>query len=236
MGRLAGIALGIFSAIGGFVDMGAIVTTAQAGAQFRYALLWTVVPGVVGLVIYADMAGRVAISSGRTLFDAIRFRLGARLAMVTLVVTVIVNTLTLLVEIAGMSLAVEQATHLSSLMWLPLAAVLVAVILWTANFKVIENGSAFLGLAILVVVVAMVKLGPSWKELGTQVVHPSMDDVDSMPEYLFAAIGLLGGFMTPFQFFFYSSGAIEEEWDAKDFITNRITSSVGSIFGAVISF
>jgi Mn2+/Fe2+ NRAMP family transporter len=39
--------------------------------------------------------------------------------------------------------------------------------------------------------------------------------------------------MTPFEFYFYSSGAIEEEWDAKELLTNRVTALVGSGFGGV---
>jgi len=57
--RAGGLALGVLTAIGGFVDMGGIITASQAGAHYRFALLWTLVPGVVGLIVYADMAGRV---------------------------------------------------------------------------------------------------------------------------------------------------------------------------------
>ena len=42
--------------------------------------------------------------------------------------------------------------------------------------------------------------------------------------------------MTPYQFYFYSSGAIEDEWSGEDLLTNRITSLIGSVFGAMIDF
>jgi len=234
--RLGGLALGILTAIGGFVDMGGIIASAQAGAQYRFSLLWTLVPGLIGLVVYADMAGRVVIASGRTLFDVIRDRLGFRLALVPLVATVLVNTLTLVIELAGMSLALELATRVSYLLWLPLAAVLLGIILWKSSFDLLENGTAILGLAMLVAVVALFKLAPPWPELGTQLIHPAMDVVDSLPGYLFAAIALLGGYMTPYQFYFYSSGAVEDEWSGADLLMNRVTSLVGSTFGAGIDF
>lgn len=106
--RWKGLTLGVLTAVGGFVDMGGIVTAAQAGAQHRFALLWTLIPGVIGLIVYVDIAGRVVIASGRTLFDVIRDRLGFRLALIPLAATAVVNTLTLLIEIAGMSLALVQ--------------------------------------------------------------------------------------------------------------------------------
>jgi Mn2+/Fe2+ NRAMP family transporter len=42
--------------------------------------------------------------------------------------------------------------------------------------------------------------------------------------------------MTPYQFYFYSSGAMEEEWTGADLLINRTTSIVGSIFGALVDF
>lgn len=234
--RLKGLSLGILTAIGGFIDMGGIITTTQAGAQYRFALLWTLVPGIVGLVIYADMAGRVAIASGRTLFDVIRDRLGFRLALVTLIATLIVNVFTLLVEIAGMSLVIEIVTSFSYLLWFPILGGLLVFILWKGTFDLLENGSAVLGLAMLVAVVAMIALHPPWLEVSRAVVHPPAETIGSLPLYLFAAIGLLGGYMTPYQFFFYSSGAIEEEWTGEDLIVNRATSIVGSIFGGIVAF
>src|SRR5579883_2804508 len=236
MKRVSSLALGILTAVGGFVDMSGIITSAQAGAHYRFALLWTLVPGVIGLVVYADMAGRVVIASGRTLFDVIRDRLGFRLALFPLVATAIVNTLTLVVEIAGMSLALQLATQLPYRVGIVVTALLLTLILWKSSFDALENGSALLGLAMLVSVVALVQLMPPWGEIGRAVVHPTLADVDSLPAYLFAGISLLGGYMTPYQFYFYSSGALEDEWTGEDLLVNRVTSVLGSIFGAGIAF
>jgi Mn2+/Fe2+ NRAMP family transporter len=234
--RWSSLSLGVLTAIGGFVDMNGIITAAQAGAQYRFALLWTLVPGVVGLIVYADMAGRVAIASGRTLFDVIRDRLGFKLALLPLIATAIVNLLTLVIELAGMSLALELASQISYLLWFPIAAIILGVILWRASFDVLENGSAFLGLTMLVAVVAMFKLDPPWGTIAHDVVLPPVSGVNSLPGYLFAAIGLLGAYMTPYQFYFYSSGAIEDEWDGKDLLINRVTAVLGSFLGAGVDF
>lgn len=234
--RWSSLSLGVLTAIGGFVDMNGIITAAQAGSQYRFALLWTLVPGLVGLIVFADMAGRVAIASGRTLFDVIRDRLGFKLALLPLAATAMVNVLTLVIELAGMSLALELASKISYLLWFPIAAIILGVILWRASFDLLENGSAILGLAMLVAVVAMFKLAPPWGSIAHDVVFPPLARVDSLPGYLFAAIGLLGAYMTPYQFYFYSSGAIEDEWDGKDLLINRVTAIVGSILGAGIDF
>jgi Mn2+/Fe2+ NRAMP family transporter len=233
LSRWKGISLGVLTAVGGFVDMGGIIACSQAGALYGLSLVWTLIPGLIGLIVYADMSGRVVIASGRTLFDVMRARLGFRVASIPLVATAIVNTLTLVIELAGMTLTLELATRISYLLWFPVASLFMGIILWKAGFELLENSTAILGLAMLVVVVAMVRLAPSWSQIGSQALHPVVPS-GQLAAYLFAAIGLLGSYMTPYQFYFYSSGAVEEEWSGPDLLVNRVTSLIGSGFGAII--
>ena len=65
MKRLLGVMLGILTAIGGFVDIGDLVTNAVVGSRFGVSLAWVVVVGVVGICVFAEMSGRVAAVSGR---------------------------------------------------------------------------------------------------------------------------------------------------------------------------
>ena len=51
MKQLFGITLGIMTALGGFVDLGQIVFTMQAGALFGYRLLWAVLLGTAAIIV-----------------------------------------------------------------------------------------------------------------------------------------------------------------------------------------
>jgi len=51
MKRIFGLALGILTAIGGFVDIGDLVTNAVVGSRFGLSLAWIVVVGVLGICI-----------------------------------------------------------------------------------------------------------------------------------------------------------------------------------------
>jgi hypothetical protein len=55
--KIFSVALGILAAIGGFVDIGDIVFNVAAGAMFGYDLLWVVVVGVGGIIVYSEMCG-----------------------------------------------------------------------------------------------------------------------------------------------------------------------------------
>lgn len=49
MKRILGAALGVFTAIGGFMDIGDLVTDALIGARFGLSLVWVTVIAVVGI-------------------------------------------------------------------------------------------------------------------------------------------------------------------------------------------
>ena len=70
MKKLIEITFGILTAIGGFVDIGDLVANSETGARFRMNLAWVVVVGVVGIIVYAEMCGRVAAMSRRPVFGS----------------------------------------------------------------------------------------------------------------------------------------------------------------------
>src|SRR3954470_11510424 len=98
MAKLFSIALEILTAIGGFLDIGDLVTNAVVGSRFGMALAWVVPVGVLGICLYAQMAGRVAAVSGRAPFEIIRDRLGPRTAMANLSASFFVNLMTITAE------------------------------------------------------------------------------------------------------------------------------------------
>ena len=116
MKRLLAVALGILTAIGGFVDIGDLVTNALVGARFGLSLAWVVVVGVLGICVFAEMSGRVAAVSGRATFDLVRERLGPRVGLLNLVGSMAVTLLTFIAEIGGVALALELVTSVNYLL------------------------------------------------------------------------------------------------------------------------
>jgi hypothetical protein len=81
MKKILGLTLGIMTALGGFVDLGQIVFTTQAGALFGYKLLWTIVLGTIAIIVYMEMCGRVAVVVQEPVFAVVRTRLGYKLGL-----------------------------------------------------------------------------------------------------------------------------------------------------------
>ena len=90
--------LGILTAMGGFVEVGELTFAVNAGAKFGYSLLWIAGMGTVGIIVYGEMAGRVAAVRGQPVFNLIRERGGFDAGLVTLTAATAVNVLRLKVK------------------------------------------------------------------------------------------------------------------------------------------
>ena len=133
------VALGILAAIGGFVDIGDLVFNVAAGATFGYQLLWVVVIGVVGIIVYSEMCGRVAAVSGKAVFDAVRERVGFKAGLAALVSAQVVNLLTLTAEIGGVAICLELLSGLPYRWLIVLAGLALMIVVWVVAFEWIER-------------------------------------------------------------------------------------------------
>ena len=235
MKNVFALMLGVLTAIGGFVDIGDLVTNGLVGARFGMSLAWVVVVGVVGICVFAEMSGRVAAVSGRATFDLIRERLGPRVGVANLVASMLVTFLTFAAEIGGVALALQLATSVNRYLWIPVVGAAVWLVLWRVKFATVENAFGLAGLALIVFAVAVWKLSPDWSALWSDALRPSVPEEESLPVYWYYAIALFGAAMTPYEVFFFSSGGVEERWSAKNLATMRANVFVGFPLGGLLS-
>jgi manganese transport protein len=235
MKRVLSVALGILTAIGGFLDIGDMVTNAVVGARFGLSLGWVVVVGVIGICVFAQMSGRVAAVSGRATFELIRERLGPRVAVLNLGASFMINLMTLTAEIGGVALALQLVSSVPYLLWVPFAALAVWLVIWRVKFSVMENVAGLVGLCLIGFAVALFLLHPDWGELGRQAVQGTSTETEKVSTYWFYAVALFGAAMTPYEVFFFSSGAVEEGWTVKDLSRSRANVLVGFPLGGLLS-
>jgi Mn2+/Fe2+ NRAMP family transporter len=235
MKKIFAVALGILTAIGGFLDIGDLVMNAVVGSRFGLALAWVVVVGIIGICLFAEMAGRVAVVSGRATFEIIRERLGPRTAGANLTASFFINLMTLTAEIGGVALALQLATDVGRMMWIPVAAFAVWVVIWRVGFQIMENVTGLLGLCLIIFAIAAFLLHPNWGDLIHQATAPVIPEKESAATYWYFAIALFGAAMTPYEVFFFSSGAVEERWTDKDLGTARLNVMIGFPLGGILS-
>jgi manganese transport protein len=233
--RLLQLTLGVVTAIGGFVDVGNLVTSGITGARFGASLTWAIVLGTIGMTVYAEMAGRVSAVGGRAVFHAVRERLGVRWALVNTVASGLLNLLTLSAELGGVSLVLALATGTNYIIWVPIVAAAAWLVIWRLPFSALENVFGVLGLALVVFIVALFRLPTDWHALWHGATHPFVPNGEGVPTYFFYAVSLFGACVVPYQVIFFSSGGREEKWTVKSIPEMRLNTLVGFPLGGLLS-
>jgi Mn2+/Fe2+ NRAMP family transporter len=227
------IALGVVTSIGGFLEAGSLATSAQAGAAFGFRLLWAIALGTLCLIFLVEMSGRLAAVSHHTIASAMRERFGFDFFVVPLVTVALVSLLTLAAELGGVCVALQLATGVSFPWFVLPVLVVVWAVLWRGSFGQIEKGVSLLGLVTLAFLVAVFRLDPPLGEVAAGLV-PSLPEHDA-GRYWLLAVSILGASLTPYLFYFYSSGAIEDRWDDSHLTVNRSVAVGGMSFGGVLA-
>jgi len=234
--NLLSITLGVMTALGGFVDVGQLVFTMQAGALFGYRLAWSVVLGTIGIIVFLEMSGRIAAVKQKAVFDVVRDRLGKKLGLATLVAANGVNVITCAAQLGAIGIILRLFTGMSY-GWLTIAGTLALVATVAAlRFKWIERLFGLTGLLLLVYLFAAFKARPDWHAAAAGFL-PTLPAGGIKQHLLYAyfAIGIFSAVLMPYEVYFYSSGGIEEGWSAKDVPVNEFIATASSALGGVLT-
>ena len=231
------LTLGIMTAVGGFVDISQLVFSAQAGSRFGFALIAAFAISTIGIIVFGEMCGRVAAVARQPVFSLMRHRLGLKLGLFTLAVSLISTLITCAAEIGGLGLILN---HLTGAPYLPMciaSTLLLMASMWILPFKWIERTYGLLGLFMIVFIVALVAIHPPWGKIAGGFVPqvPHGLSTKELLSYSYFVVAIFSAVMFPYEAYFYSSGGIEEEWGPKDLLTNRVTSVVGMGLGSLLS-
>lgn len=229
MKKLLELALGIVTGIGGFLEVGSIATSSQAGSEFGFQLVWVLVLGTLSLALLMEMTGRIAAVSRRSYVDLLRESFGLRFFLLPLVAVFVVSFLALASEIGGVAVALQMATGISLRWWPVPVALLGWLLLWRGTFSIVEQGTATLGLVSIAFAVGAAKQHPQW----SAVAHAALPSAPShdRARYWYLAVSILGASISPYLYTFYSAGAIEDHWTEEHPQINRVTAGLGNIFG-----
>jgi Mn2+/Fe2+ NRAMP family transporter len=234
--KLLGITLGIMTALGGFVDLGQIVFTMQAGALFSYRLMWAIVLGTAAIIVYMEMCGRIAVVAREPVFAVVRNALGKRIGIGVLIASNLLNLITCAAELGGIAIVIHLLLGVPEKLALAGAVVVFAILVLVLKFEWIERTFGLGGLLMIVFAVSAFRLHPSWRDLFHGVL-PTVPPGSTHDHLLYAyfAVGIFSALLMEYEVHFYSSGAIEEDWTPKDLSENFMVASLGSVLGALLT-
>jgi manganese transport protein len=236
MSNLLEIFLGILTAMGGFVEVGELTFNINAGAKFGYSLLWISVIGTIGIIVFGEMAGRIAAVRGQPVFNLIRERVGFNAGLVTLLAATAVNILTCAAEVGAVALIWQLLGDWPYRAWVAVAFVFLVLVIRVLPFKGIERLFGLGGLLLVVYLVVAVAEGPHWGDMAASLV-PNVPPLESSQQYVlyaYYAVALLSSIMLPYETYFYASGGIEDKWRPSNIALNRVIVIVGFVLGSVL--
>ncbi|MFL6737116.1 MAG: NRAMP family divalent metal transporter [Sphingomonas sp.] len=229
--------LGIMTAVGGFVDISELVFAAQAGSIFGYALIWVFAFGTIGMMVFGEMSGRVAAVAHQPVFNLMRHRLGLKLGLVALCASMVSTVITTAAEVGGLGLVLHYLTGAPYLIMAAASTVVIGASMWVLPFQWIERTYGLLGLCMLVFAAALIAIHPPWGQIARGFVPhvpPGLSNKELL-KFGYFGVAITSAVLFPYEAYFYSSGAIEEQWGPKDLPNNRLTSTVGFGLGSLLA-
>ncbi len=231
-----------FSIVGpGFItanvdnDANGITTYSQAGAQFGYALLWTMVPVTLALIVVQEMSARMGAVSGKGLSDLIREEFGIRPTFLMMLALVVVNFGNIMGEFSGIALSLELF-HVSKYISVPVCAVIVWLIVVMGNYKSVEK--VFLGASFFYIayIVAGIIAKPDWSHAALRtIIPPSASDFRN-PAYLYMVIAIVGTTIAPWMQFYLQASIVEKGVTKEQYGLSRWDVITGCVFTDIVAW
>ena len=214
-------------------DAGGVSTYAQAGQDFGYSLLWTLLLLIPVLIVNQEMVVRLGAVTGVGHARLIKERFGRFWGWFSVGDLFLLNFLTISTEFIGIGYAGEYFGF-SAYVVVPLAALLLIGITVSGNFRRWERAMFVFLFASLLVLPLLVLSHPSGGAVLTGFVQPSVQGGFTSNAALLI-IAIVGTTVAPWQLFFQQSNVIDKritprwlEYEKADTVLGAIVVVIGA--------
>lgn len=213
-------------------DAGGISVYTGAGAQFGYALLWSLIPMTIALYVSEEMCARMGVVTGKGLSDLIREEFGFRSTFFVMIAALFVDLFNTVAEFSGVAEA-SEVMHVSKYISVPLAAIVVWLLVIYGTYRIVEKIFLVACGFYLSYMLSAFLAKPDWAFAAKETVIPS---IHVNAPYLFMLIGLVGTTIAPWQFFYLQAGFVEKRVGPRQYKHAKMDVLVGSVSCMVIVF
>jgi Mn2+/Fe2+ NRAMP family transporter len=213
-------------------DAGGIATYSQAGADFGYSLLWTLIPITFALILVQEMCARMAVVTGKGLADLIRERFGVKATFYVMLALLVANLGNTMAEFAGVaeSLGIFGVPKYLSV---PVVALIVWLLVIKGSAKVVERIFLVACTFYVAYLVAGFLAKPDWTEVAVGSLKPSLDLGGPA---LVMVVTLVGTTIAPWMQFYLQSAIVEKGVQLKDYGLSRIDVIAGCLVTDLVAY
>lgn len=188
-------------------DPSGIATYSQAGAQFGFAMLWTVVFTLPLMTAIQMVSARIGHVTGFGLTTNIKRTFPRPVLLAIVGMLVLANTLNLAADIAAMAEALRLLVGGSAHVYAVTFGLLCLVLQVFLSYAVYVRWLKWLTLALLSYVAVIFTLRIDWWQVAQQLVWP---DLPRSKETLLTIVAVFGTTISPYLFFWQAAQEMEE--------------------------
>jgi Mn2+/Fe2+ NRAMP family transporter len=216
-------------------DAGGILTYSQAGAQYGYQLLWTMLPITLALIVVQEMCARMGVVTGKGLSDLIREEFGLRMTFIIMLLLVVVNFGNVIAEFSGIAGSV-QLFGVSKYISVPICAAAVWALVVKGNYKSVEKIFLVASLFYVAYIITGVRAHPDWHTALIATVTLPSRSVWHDRDFVYMTVGVIGTTITPWMQFYLQSSIVEKGVNIKQYKATRLDVIVGSFFTDIVAW
>lgn len=189
-------------------DPSGISTYSTAGAAYGFGLLWMAVFSLPLMASVQLMCARIGLVSGRGLASVLRHYYSRRLLWFACLLLLIANTVNIAADLGGMAAAAELMTGVPSLIFTPLFAGVILLMLVFFSYRKLVRIFKWLTLALFAYVITALLARPDWTVVARATFWPR---ISFTSDYLMTFVGILGTTISPYLFFWQAAQEVEDE-------------------------
>src|SRR6202166_1455741 len=216
-------------------DAGGILVYSQAGAQYGFLLLWTMIPITLALIVVQEMSARMGAVTGKGLSDLIREEFGLRITFLMMLGILIINFGNVVTEFIGIATSLELF-GLSRYITVPVCGVIVWLIVVKGQYKTVEKVFLAASFFYITYIFAGALAHPLWKDAAIATIKPPSMHAFREQAYLFMVIGVVGTTIAPWMQFYLQSSIVEKGVTRRQYNTSKLDVILGCIFTDVVAW
>lgn len=213
-------------------DAGGITTYSLAGANFKYALLWTLIPITIALVLVQEMCNRMGVITGKGLSDLIREKFGVKITFYLMILILLTNFGNIISEFAGIAASLELF-GVSKYVSVPAGACVVWYIVVKGSYKSVEKVFLVACVFYISYIVSGFMVEQPWPEIASEVVRPR---IHFEYDYLVACVGVIGTTIAPWMQFYQQASVAEKGIQADNYRYSKIDTVIGCVMVNTVAF
>ena len=213
-------------------DASGITTYSVAGARFGYALLWTLIPTTVALIVIQEMVARMAVVTGKGLSDLIRENYGVRSTFYMMTILFIANFGTTVADFAGWAASME-ILGFSKYLMVPLGASFIWFLVVKGSYRFVERILLVACLLYFGYVISGFMAKPEWSRVMYATFVPQ---IQWNAEFMMLSIAIIGTTITPWMQFYLQSSIAEKGIKKEEYKATRLDVFIGCGITDIVSF